>query len=251
MVVVTLAAAIPLAVSGCGGRSDPLTSVAGATSKTLGQTAGFDLTLSRSSAFGAARGPVFGRGASRFAAGLAYEALDLSRIANRVPYTMYLLFLPERVLLKPDPAPSGLLPGGKLWIEVGPDHQGSPTAGDPELMAQLEGLTPELALREIEWGAVKASFGGERVVRHVPLAEYRVTVNLAKALAAAKKAGDGALAAAIADEIGHAASRPTRRKGVGPDDDLGRRARLHRSAREARSRARDSGRPRSRSTALA
>jgi hypothetical protein len=201
IVMIFLLAAIPLAFSGCGAPTDPLTTAIGATTKTLEQTAGFNLTVSRSSAPVPSRGDVFGRGASRFAAGLTYEAMDLRGVANRTPYTMYLLFLPDRVLLKPDPAPAGLLPRGKLWIEVGSRGQGSLTADDPELMAQLEGLTPELALREIEWGAVKASFEGEPVVRHVPLAKYGVTVNLAKSLAAARKAGDEVLAAAIAAEI--------------------------------------------------
>ena len=79
-------------------------------------------------------------------------------------------------------------------------------AGDP-LAAQVEGLAPELALSEIAWGGTHATHVGRRVVGHLPLDEYRVTVDLERALARAKRAGRPAVAAAIASELQRGGAR--------------------------------------------
>jgi hypothetical protein len=105
------------------------------------------------------------------------------------------------VLLQPSPAPAGLLPAGKFWIAVGAGGTDPTARPSRRLVAQLEALTPELALREIAWGAQAAASAGEQVVDHVPAAEYTVTVDLAKALAGARRAHSPVLAAAIAEQI--------------------------------------------------
>jgi hypothetical protein len=97
-----------------------------------------------------------------------------------------------------------------MWISIPPAGTGSPGVGDP-LLAQLEGLSPELALDEIAWGARSASSLGSRTLNHVPMKEYRVSVDLAKALAGAKRSRRPAIEAAIEAELRAA---PSGRKSV-------------------------------------
>ena len=58
-----------------------------------------------------------------------------------------------------------------------------------------------LLLDEIAWGARSASSVGARVVQSVPMEEYRVSVDLARALSAAGGLGAAAIAAAIEQEL--------------------------------------------------
>jgi hypothetical protein len=199
--VLAVLASVPLACSACGGGGDPLARVDAAASQTLAQPAGFNLVLGGATAFGRARQPLLALADADFPTSTTYEALDLKAVPGRLPYTMFFVFEPDRVLLQPAPAPARLLPAGKFWIAVGAGGEGPHGRRSRRLLAQLEALTPELALREITWGAQAASAGGERVVDHVPLAEYTVSVDLAKALAAARRAHGPALAAAIAGQI--------------------------------------------------
>jgi hypothetical protein len=197
----TLGLLAVLLVSGCGQPGNPLARVTEAASRTLAGTAGFDLTLNGWSAFGVPRGQLVGRGVSDFRAALTYEALDVNEVAHLPAYTMYFVFLGKTVLLQPSPAPAGLLPAGKFWISVEPSRPAELTPTNPNLAAQLQGLTPSLALHELRWGTERASPSGQQVVDHVPLAEYRVQIDLAKSLAAARAAGNTALVAAIAEQI--------------------------------------------------
>jgi hypothetical protein len=181
-----------LAVAGCGSRPDPLGQAREAAKKTLGLTGvTYDLRLKGQRLF---PGLLGGRAAYDLRSGLGYEALTLG---NRDGSTRKLFFdfLPAAFYLTPYPAPAGLLPAGKAWISVPVVPGGGPLA------SQVEGLAPELALSEIAWGAEQATHVGRRVVQHVPLDEYRVTVDLQKALARAKHAGRPAVAAAIESEI--------------------------------------------------
>jgi hypothetical protein len=59
-------------------------------------------------------------------------------------------------------------------------------------------MNPQLLLEEIATGAVAASSSGQRVVDHVPLTEYVVSVDLVRALAAAET---GALRTAMQQEL--------------------------------------------------
>jgi hypothetical protein len=59
-----------------------------------------------------------------------------------------------------------------------------------------------LLLDEVAWGARSASSLGARVVENVPMEEYRVSVDLAKALSTARSAPRaGGIAAAITQEL--------------------------------------------------
>src|SRR5262249_48041927 len=124
-----------------------------------------------------------GKAAYDLHAGVGYEALTVLGHGG-ARRTIYLDFLPAGVLVAPWPTPAGLLPPGKPWTAVACGGRGAPGVGAP-LPAQLEGLAPELALDEIAWGARSATSLGTRTVNHVPMHEYRVSVDLSKALAAA------------------------------------------------------------------
>jgi hypothetical protein len=195
LLAVVLAVAA-LALAGCGSTPDPLGRARSAAKKTLALTGvTYDLRLEGQSLF---PGLLGGRAAYDLRSGLGYEALTL-RNADGSTRKLYFDFLPAAFYLMPYPAPAGLLPAGKSWISV------PVVAGDP-LAAQIEGLAPELALSEVAWGGEQATHVGRRVVQHVPMDEYRVTVDLRKALARARRAGRPAVAAAIESELRNAGS---------------------------------------------
>jgi hypothetical protein len=196
MLVLGIAA---VAVAGCGARSEPLRQVRSAAERTLALSGvSYDVTLDGSRLFGPSVEVLGGRAAYDFTTGVGYEALTLrSRTGgNR---KLYLDYLPEAVYVAPWPTPAGLLPAGKIWISVA--FTGDGAAANRPLAAQVEGLAAELPLEEVAWGAHTASHLGTRVVRHVPMEEYRVSVDLAKALQAARRKGRIAAAAAIESEL--------------------------------------------------
>jgi hypothetical protein len=208
-----LLAVVAVALCGCGAGRDPLNQAVSAARKTLALSGvNYDLTLGGPRLFGRTPTLARGRAVYDFRAGLGYEKLVFQRAQDRAPRNLYLDFLPTKFLFAPSTPPSGVQVG-TTWISVpltGP--QAARTS--PGLVAQIEGLTPELALDEIAWGARAASFGGQRVVNHVPMDEYSVSVDLARALAEARKARKGAIAAAIESQIAAShASGPRGRPG--------------------------------------
>jgi hypothetical protein len=199
----TLAAVILVTacvLGGCGGGSTPLRRVVDAANSTRALSGtSYDLALQGQRLTAPPTDLPGGTAAYDLAAGIGYEALTVNRPGGG-KRTIFLDFVPGAVLVAPWPTPPGLLPPGKTWISVGFTGPGAPRPGDA-LPAQLEGLSPELALDEIAWGARAASSLGTRTVNHVPMQEYRVEVDLAKALAAARKRRREAVAAAIAGEL--------------------------------------------------
>ncbi len=195
-----------IALSGCGSSPDPLGQVGDAARKTLALPGvSYSVALDGTKIFGPSVKPLGGRAAYDLRAGVGYEALTL-RGDDGSTRVLYLDFTPGAFYLTPDPAPAGALPKGKVWVSsrfAGPGV----TPATRRLAAQAEGLSPELALAEIAWGAESASRIGTRVIRHVPAEEYRVSVNLEKALVAATRAGRPALAAAIESQLNAAGSR--------------------------------------------
>jgi hypothetical protein len=183
----------------CGATRDPLREVVGASKKTLAfPRVSFTVALDGTRLFAPAADVPGGRAAYDFTTGVGYEALAVQR-QNGEKRTLYVDFVPASVYLAPWPTPAGLLPPGKIWVTVA--FAGPGAAANRQLAAQLEGLGPELALEEIAWGARSASHLGTRTIRHVPMEEYTVSVDLAKALAAARRAGRIAVAAAIEAEL--------------------------------------------------
>ena len=113
------------------------------------------------------------------------------------PESLYLDFLPAAAYVAPSRHRPGRFPG-KSWISVA---LGARRGDAWDAGGALAGLAPELLLDEIAWGARSASPAGSSVVGHVPMSRYLVSVDLAKALRAARRAGRPALAAAIVDEL--------------------------------------------------
>lgn len=195
--VLSVAVAAAVALCGCGASGTPLHNVSGAVSKTLAVTwARYELALEQPHVFAAPITVQGGRGAYDFRTGLGYEFFQL-QLRHRSYETLYYDLGPATLLVAPSPAPAGALPAGKTWISAPLTRR----ASDRALAAQAEGLAPALLLDEVTWGAQGASSAGTHVVESVPMAEYRVSVDLATALSAAKRARRPAVAAAIEQEL--------------------------------------------------
>jgi hypothetical protein len=186
-----------LALSACGSASDPAGTAVGAAHKTAALSwVRYQIQFTRSHLFPPAIGVTGARGAFDFRTGLNYAFIGVRRRSGG-PENVFVDSSAKAFAVAPSPAPAGLLPPGKSWISAPfPGRQG---AGP--LAAQVEGLGPLLALDEIKWGAQTGSSLGTRAVGHVPMSEYEVTVDLAKARSAALAHGDGAVAAAIDREL--------------------------------------------------
>lgn len=192
-------AIVAFVLAGCGGSSNPADQVAGAAKRTLAlHWVRYNLTFDRPRLFGPAVRVVGGRAVFNVDDRLAYETLDLQK-----PEGSQLLWVdltPTTLLVDPDPPPSGVLPAGKIWISV---HL--PGAG--AVAGQAEALSVELPLNELASATVAATHVRSTVVNQVPTDEYRVTVDLSKAQAAAEARHLDALAAAIKNEL-RASSSP-------------------------------------------
>jgi hypothetical protein len=186
-----LALAAP-ALGGCGASGHPLREVTGAAGKTLAvRWARYELGLERPQLFTAPIAVQGGRAAHDFQTGLDYAFLQL-RLRAGSYQTLFFDLQPSMLLVSPSPPAAGTLPAGKVWISAPLTRP---------LAAQAEGLAPVLALDEVVWGARSVSSLGARVVEGVPMQEYRVSVHLARALSAARRARRTAIAAAIEQEL--------------------------------------------------
>jgi hypothetical protein len=189
--------AVAAGLCGCGTSGTPLHEVNTAVRRTLAVTwLRYELSLERPSLFKAPLSVQGGRAAYDVRTGLAYAFLQL-RLRSGGYQLLFCDLEPSTFLLGPSPAPAGVLPPGKSWISA---PLSTPSA-DHTLAAQAEGLAPALLLHEVEWGARSATSLGTRVVEAVPMAEYRVSVDLAPALAAATRARQRGIAAAIEEEL--------------------------------------------------
>ena len=86
---------------------------------------------------------------------------------------------------------------GKAWVAaaiIGPTSVDSIV---PRFVLQVQALSPQLPLDELSWGAVSATQIATPVVNHLPLTEYRVTLDLKQARSKAA----GVTRAAITDEL--------------------------------------------------
>jgi hypothetical protein len=176
-----------VALAGCGGSADPLHAVRSAATHTLSLTAQSTLTLTGARLFGGTPGTIVGRAEFSFPRGLGYQALQLPALDRRAPGTAYLVFLPQQLWSKP--VSNSALPEGHLWISAKYTDSRSGGSTTASLALAAESMNPQLLLEEIATGAVAASRSGHRVINHVPFTEYVVSVDLARALAAAGKSG--------------------------------------------------------------
>jgi hypothetical protein len=192
-----LVATAALVLSACGSASDPAGTAVSAARKTAALSwVRYQIRFTGSHLFPPALGVTGARGAYDFRTANNYAFINL-RTRGGGSENVFVDSSPTGQAVAPSPAPAGLLPAGKAWIFA-------PVTGrqaDATLTAQVQGLAPLLAVDEIKWGTRSATSLGTRPVGHVPMAEYRVTVDLAKAYAAATKHGDAAVAAAIKHEL--------------------------------------------------
>jgi hypothetical protein len=198
-----LLALATVVLCGCGTSGNPLHQVVGAARKTAALTwVRYEVALERPRLFATGVTVQGGRAAYDFRTGLGYEFLVLQR-GDGGSQTLLLDFAPTTFLVSPQPAPAGALPAGKLWISI-PLAEGEAYGAS---VAQVQALTPELPLDELAWGARAASPVGTRVVGQVPMDEYRVSVDLKKAVSAARKARRPAVVAALESQLRAAGSR--------------------------------------------
>ena len=186
-----------VALSGCGASGPPRQRVDSAVRKTLSVTwTRYELALDRPRLLAAPIVVQGGRAAYDFRTGLGYEFFQL-QLRKHSYQTLFCDLEPTTFLMAPSPAPAGVLPEGTSWISAPLTN----SATDHVLTEQAEALAPALLLEEVSWGAGPASSAGTKVVESVPMAEYRVSVNLKKALSAAMRSGRQAIADAIAQEL--------------------------------------------------
>jgi hypothetical protein len=185
-----------VALAGCGGSANPLHAVRSAATNTLSLTAQSTLALTDARLFGGTPGTIVGRAQYSFPKGLGYAALQVPALGRRASGTAYLVFLPQQLWSKP--VVNRALPEGHLWISATFTDSRSAGPRPPSLALALESMNPQLLLEEIATGAVAASSSGHRVINHLPFTEYVVSVDLARALAAAEA---GALRTAMRQEL--------------------------------------------------
>ena len=181
-----LAGLLATGLAGCGGTSDPLSSVSAAVDTSLSHAFSARLKLTGAQALGAKQAEeLLGAGTFDVGRGLAYERVDLPGPFDQTkrPPRDFLVFLPTKIYLAP--AAQQALPEGKSVISVPVSGTGAVT-GASRFVAQAMGLNPVLLLDEIAVGATAAEKTGSEVVDHVPFTDYRVTVDLRRALARAR-----------------------------------------------------------------
>jgi hypothetical protein len=168
---------------GCGGSSDPLTSVSAAVHTSLTHTFVGGVTMIGAEALGAKpKQRLLATGVFDVGRGLGYERVDLPGPLdqNKVPPRDFLVFLRTKILLTP--AAKRALPDGKSVISVPLTGPEAASAASTRFVAQAMGLNPVLLLDEIAAGGTAAAKTSSEVVAHVPFVNYRVTVDLRRAL---------------------------------------------------------------------
>jgi hypothetical protein len=189
-------------VAGCGGtgKAQNRNTVVSAANRTLAQSVLAAVTFTGSTLFGRHSAPVGAREGSVFTQGLAYEAIDVPDVKQESTSRQFLAFRPGTLYFWPGSAAGrAALPSGDDWISVPLTRVVESLF--PRFVEQAEGLTPQLLLDEIAWGAKSASSEGREVVNHIPFAKYTVSVNLRRALSRATGPGAAAIRLAIADEL--------------------------------------------------
>jgi hypothetical protein len=169
---------------GCGGSSDPLTAVSEAARTSLSHVFIANLTLTGTEVLGATPSQqLHGRGAFDVRRGLAYERVDLPGPLdkNNRPPRDYLVFVSTKILLLP--AVQTALPAGKKVISVPLTGREAAATSVAQFVEQAMGLNPQLLLDQIVSGGAAASRTGSEIVKHVRFTDYRVTVDLHRALA--------------------------------------------------------------------
>lgn len=193
------AAVAVLTLAGCGVSSDALHAVRSATATTLSRTLVSNLTLRGAKVLGTVRPTVVGSGIFAFDAGTGYERIDVpSGSKQAVGRREYLDLLPTKLYFEHTTAAGDIvLYDGKAWVAPAIIGPASVDSIVPRFVLQVQALSPQFLLDELSWGAVSATQTATPVVNHLPLTEYRVTLDLKQALSKAT----GVTRTAITDEL--------------------------------------------------
>jgi hypothetical protein len=180
-----------------------LRSVRAAATITLSQSVRVAFKLVGAQIFGTARAETLGSGSFDFPSGRGRWTIDLPELTHQELGTEHVVLFPDRAYLQPKARKSGVLPKGKLWMSAPLTGAESVTTNFPNFVEQVEGVNPLLLLDEIAWGAVSAKALGAQVVPEsaTPAMEYRVSVDLTRALAAANGPSATALRLAMQGEL--------------------------------------------------
>jgi hypothetical protein len=178
---VLVAVVVLAGLSGCGGSPDPVTSVSTAANASLDHTFLITLTLTGAEQLRSnSQQTLRGAGAFDKRHGRGFTQIALPKTLDQQPASqVYLFYFPRTIFLHPSPETA--IPRGKRLISVTLTSPQKPATN--RFIAQAMSVNPVLLLDEIATGATAATKTGTEVVLHVPLTNYRVTVNLRRALA--------------------------------------------------------------------
>ncbi|HEV3230020.1 MAG TPA: hypothetical protein VGY97_11130 [Solirubrobacteraceae bacterium] len=169
--------------------------------KTLAQTATVSFRWDGARVFGPARAPVYGQGQFDFRSGRGSLVIDLPELRHQEPGTEHALLLPAQVFLQPKATATAVLPRGKPWLLATISGSESVKRNFPQFVGQVEGVNPVFLVDELSWGATAAQSLGGRRISGVPLHEYRVSVDLARALSGATGPAAPASSLAIQEQL--------------------------------------------------
>jgi hypothetical protein len=183
------------------GRAEPLKGVVAAAARMLSRRARVSFRLDGAQVFGSTRAPVFGIGVFDFASGLGSEVIDLPEVGRQEPGIERVIFVQTRVYLQPKGTSTVALPHDKAWMSASLTGSESVSTNFPQFIGQIQGLNPLLLLQEVAWGARAATPIEERSRRAPEARGHRVTIDLARALAATGKAGATVSSLAIQQQL--------------------------------------------------
>jgi hypothetical protein len=197
LLVTTCAWALPARASGAEIPSSPaLNALLVAVRQTLAQPAAFRVRLTGGSLLGAGATTVTGGGAFDFQAQRGEVALASAEPGR----TAEAIFTP-RVLYVRSRSPIGFLPPGRTWLAIDFANQAALARNFPQIADQAGAVDPDLALRQLLWGAVSTEGSSSAVLGGQPVRRLNVTVDLARALRNVSGPSRDAYAAALESEL--------------------------------------------------
>ena len=137
--------------------SAALRRVRAAAQATLASSAGVTIELVRPTIFGRSRATVSGTGNFIFPAGIGRVTIDLGEVKRQEPGNEAVAFRPTMVYLQPKSGTTAaVLPRGKTWLSATLSGAGSVATNFPSFAAQVEGVGPQILLKELAGGATRA-----------------------------------------------------------------------------------------------
>ncbi len=191
------AAALPTPAGGARVPATPeLNRLLVAVRQTLERPAAFRVRLTGGSLLGPGATTVTGTGAFDFRA----QRGEVALAGAEPPRTAEAIFTPRVVYVRGRP-PVGFLPAGRTWFAIDVASPAALVRNFPRIVDQADAVVPDLALRELAWGAVSTGgssivvLGGQRVRR------LSVKVDLGRALRAVPGGSGGIYTEALGAEL--------------------------------------------------